>query len=226
MATRILVVEDDTDVRITLRLLLEDEGYDVIEAADGETAMARLASDHPALVLLDLKLPNMSGFEVCRAMRQAGDIPIIVVTAQVDSYDVVAGLEAGADDYVTKPYVGKELAARIRAALRRVQGLTAGIDRHVHDDLEVRVSEGVVMLRDQPVHLTKTEFLLLATLLDSRGRILSREQLGSLVWGYEYLGDTRLVDVHIRRLRTKIEDDPSNPVHVLTVRGLGYKFSP
>jgi DNA-binding response OmpR family regulator len=226
MATRILVVEDDTDVRVTLRLLLEDEGYDVIEAADGEQALTRLDAEHPALVLLDLKLPGMSGFDVCRTMRKTGDVPIIVVTAQVDSYDVVAGLEAGADDYVTKPYVAKELAARIRAALRRSHPVAAGVDRHVHGDLEVRVAEGIVLRGSEPVHLTKTEFLLLATLLDARGRILSREQLGSLVWGYDYLGDTRLVDVHIRRLRTKIEDDPSFPQHVLTMRGLGYKFAP
>jgi DNA-binding response OmpR family regulator len=158
-------------------------------------------------------------------LRQHGDIPIIIVTAQVDSFDVVAGLEAGADDYVTKPFVPKELAARIRAQLRRWQG-TLGVDSHefVVGDLTIRPDEGVVLKGAEEVHLTRTEFKLLCDFAANPGRVFSREALLERVWGYDYLGDGRLVDAHIRRLRTKVEDDPGSPRHIVTVRGLGYKL--
>jgi len=227
VATRLLIVEDDDDVRLTLRLLLEDEGYDVSEAADGDEGLARFASDKPALVILDLKLPGKSGFDVCRALRQQSDVPIIMVTAQVDSFDVVAGLEAGADDYVTKPFVPKELAARIRAQLRRWQGSLSGDSNEFHvGDLVIRPDEGVVLKGDEEVHLTRTEFKLLCDFAANPGRVFSREVLLERVWGYDYLGDGRLVDAHIRRLRTKVEDDPGSPRHIVTVRGLGYKLVP
>ena len=207
-----------------LRLMLEDEGFVVVEAADGERGLAALAVDEPDLVLVDLRLPGMHGLEVCRRIRQTSDVPIIIVTAQVDSHDVVAGLEAGADDYVTKPFVGKELAARIRAALRRAMPVHPAGNVHVFDDVEVRPREGLVRRGGETVHLTKTEFRLLCEFTENAGLVLSREQLLENVWGYDYLGDGRLVDAHVRRLRTKIEDDPANPRWLCTVRGLGYRL--
>ena len=227
MATRILLVEDDPDVRLALRLLLEDEGYDVLEAVDGEQGLLRASTNAPDVVLVDLKLPGMHGFEVVRQLRRTSAVPILIVTAQVDSHDVVAGLEAGADDYVTNPFVPHELTARIRALLRRTHG-TVGAgeqDRLEVGDLELRPREGVVRKNGVEVHLTKTEFRLLCDLAEHRGQVLSRDVLLERVWGYEYVGDTRLVDAHIRRLRTKIEDDPAEPVLLLTVRGLGYRLA-
>ena len=171
MATRILVVEDDPHVRATLRLLLEDEQYEVIEAADGESGLARFDAGLIDVALVDLKLPGQSGFEVCRAICSVSDLPIVIVTAQVDSYDVVAGLEAGADDYVTKPFVPKVLTARIRALLRRAHGAIGEVtDSMRFGDLEVTPGEGVVTKAGQAVHLTKTEFLLLCDLASIRRR--------------------------------------------------------
>lgn len=223
MATRILVVEDDSDVREMLRALLEDEGYDVLEAVDGDAALTLAAAVRPDLVLLDLRLPGRHGFDVCRALRADHAMPIIIVTAQVDSHDVVAGLEAGADDYVTKPFVGKELTARIRANLRRRSGETRTTVR-TSGNLEIRPEQGVVTRDGEPIPLTKTEFLLLCEFAEHQGAVLSREQLLERVWGYDYLGDGRLVDAHIRRLRAKIEDDPAQPTRLVTVRGLGYRL--
>jgi DNA-binding response OmpR family regulator len=224
MSSRILIVEDDERIRASTRLALEDEGYDVEEAATGETALGQF-SDQPAdVVLIDLMLPGMDGFECCRSLRRQSAVPVIMVTARTDTHDVVAGLEAGADDYVTKPFVIKELAARIRALLRRARSLgepsTFGFG-----DIEVRPEEGTVTRAGEEVHCTRTEFRLLCELAGNRGKVLSREQLLDRVWGYDYFGDGRLVDVHIRRLRTKIESDPANPRHVLTVRGMGYKLA-
>jgi DNA-binding response OmpR family regulator len=178
-------------------------------------------------VLLDVMLPDLDGFEVCRRLRARSDVPIIMVTARADSYDVVAGLEAGADDYVAKPFEPKELTARIRALLRRVQGFggDAGVI-NLGERLEVLREEGVVRIYGEEVHLTRTEFRLLCELAASPGRVFSREVLLESVWGYDYIGDTKLVDVHVYRLRTKIEADPSKPQHLLTVRGLGYKVQP
>jgi DNA-binding response OmpR family regulator len=224
MATRVMVIEDDPDVRLTLRLLLEDEGYEILEAADGEQGLARMASQLPDLVMVDLKLPGMHGYEVCRQVRRTSEVPIIIVTAQVDSHDIVAGLEAGADDYVTKPLVPHELTAGIRALLRRTHGVTPDRERLSLGPVELRPREGVVLKSGEDVHLTKTEFRLLCDLADHLGQVMSRDVLLERVWGYEYVGDTRLVDAHIRRLRTKIEDDPAEPTLILTVRGLGYRL--
>jgi DNA-binding response OmpR family regulator len=222
----LLFIEDDDHIRLALSMALEDEGYQVTQAANGSAGLAAFGERNFDLVLLDLRLPDLSGFEVCRALRAKSIAPIIVVTAQTDTHDLVAGLEAGADDYVTKPVVAKELAARIRAHLRRV---------HLHEqpsanqairfgDIELRRVQGIVLKKGREISLTKTEFRLLSEFADHIGSVLSRDQLLERVWGYEYLGDSRLVDAHVRRLRVKIEEQPDEPTHILTVRGLGYRL--
>jgi len=221
---RILLVEDDERIRASLRLALEDEGYEVDEASSGEVALLRFTDQPADVVLIDLMLPGMDGFECCRQLRRTSAVPVVMVTARTDTHDVVAGLEAGADDYVTKPFVAKELSARIRALLRRARTAEDPAVL-VFGDIEVRPDEGTVLRAGEPVHCTRTEFRLLCELATNSGKVLSREQLLDRVWGYDYFGDGRLVDVHIRRLRTKIEPDPANPRHVLTVRGMGYKLA-
>lgn len=221
----VLLVEDDPRVRRVLRLALEDEGYRVTEASDGEQGVDGVAHDAPDVVLLDLMLPDRDGFSVCRSIRQGSDVPVIIVTARTDSHDVVAGLEAGADDYVTKPLVAKELSARIRALLRRVEPSAHQHHRVVWSgDLRVGVDDGVVSRAGTPVSLSRTEFRLLAELAVMEGSVCSREHLLDRVWGYGYFGDSRIVDVHVRRLRTRVEPDPANPRHVVTARGLGYRL--
>lgn len=226
MSRTLLLVEDEPRVRRALRLALEDEGYQIVEAGTGDAGLAALRANPIDVVLLDVMLPDTDGFSVCRDLRRTSDVPVIMVTARTDSHDVVAGLEAGADDYVTKPLVGKELSARIRALLRRAAPASARSNRFDYGDLVVAVDEGVVTLGGEPVTLTRTEFRLLADLALARGALRSREQLLENVWGYGYFGDSRLVDVHIRRLRTKVEHDPANPRHVVTARGLGYRLVP
>jgi len=230
MAHRVLLVEDDERIRASMRLSLEDEGYEVEEAGTGEEAIElqtqALVSNPFDLLVVDIMLPGMDGFECCRELRKASAVPIIMVTARTDTHDVVAGLEAGADDYVTKPFEPKELAARIRALLRRARSGEPALLQLDLGDLEILPEAGVVRRHGEEVHLTRTEFLLLCELASNAGKVLSREQLLERVWSYDYFGDGRLVDVHVRRLRTKIESDPSEPRHVLTVRGLGYKLAP
>ena len=223
VATRILAIEDDADLRALLRMILEDEDFDVLEASDGTSGLA-LADESIDLVLLDIKLPDIGGFEVCRQLRARSGVPIVMVTAQIDSYDMVAGLSAGADDYVTKPFIPKVLVARIRALLRRVQGNTGEDGRMSCGDLEISPREGFAARAGVHLQLTKTEFRLLCDLAEHPGWVLSRELLLQRVWGYDYAGDGRLVDSHIRRLRTKVEIDPANPTRIITIRGLGYKF--
>jgi DNA-binding response OmpR family regulator len=226
VGTRILTVEDDERIRTAVKLALEDEGWIVDEADNGEDALELFARNPTDVVLIDIMLPGIDGFEVCRSIRRTSDVPIVMVTARADTHDVVAGLEAGADDYLTKPFAPKELSARIRALLRRIRS-TDPTSAHIQlGDLEVIPDEGVVTRAGEEVHLTKTEFRLLVELASSPGRVFSREVLLERVWGYGYFGDGRLVDVHIRRLRTKVEADPANPRHVVTVRGLGYKLQP
>ena len=222
---RLLFIEDDDQIRLALRLALEDEGYVVDEAGDGRSGLAAFDRDEPDLVIVDLRLPDIQGFDVCRTIRAKSIVPIMIVTAQTDTYDLVAGLEAGADDYVTKPVVPKELAARIRALLRRVQLHEPNPAKAtVFGDLELRREQGTALKRGEEVPLTKTEFLLLCEFADHAGMVLSRDQLLERVWGYDYLGDSRLVDAHIRRLRVKIEDHPDEPKLIVTVRGIGYRL--
>ena len=224
MAPHILIVEDDERIRSATRLALEDEGYTVTESSSGEEAFTSFPAADPDIVLIDVMLPGVDGFEVCRTLRRTSDVPVIMVTARGDTHDVVAGLEAGADDYVTKPFVAKELAARIRALLRRARVADQSPAVLRFGGLEITPEAGVVRREGEAVHLTKTEFRLLCELAANRGRVLSREQLLDRVWGYGYFGDGRLVDVHVRRLRAKIEPDAADPTHVVTVRGLGYKL--
>jgi len=224
MGTRILTVEDDERIRTAVRMALEEEGWDVEETASGEAALDAFNRMPADVVLIDIMLPGIDGFEVCRSIRRLGDVPIVMVTARSDSHDVVAGLEAGADDYLRKPFDPKELSARIRALLRRARPDEARPSLILVDQLEILPDEGVVRQNGTEVHLTRTEFRLLVELASSSGRVLSREDLLERVWGYDYFGDGRLVDVHVRRLRTKIEPDAANPRYVVTVRGMGYKL--
>jgi DNA-binding response OmpR family regulator len=223
----LLFIEDDDGIRLALRLALEDEGYTVHEAVNGAEGLAALQEHEVDLVLLDLRLPDMSGFDVCRSIRAESITPIIIITAQTDTYDMVAGLEAGADDYVTKPVVPKELAARIRALLRRVHLHEASVAAPASakfGDVELRREQGIVLKGGVEVNLTKTEYRLFCEFADHAGAVLSRDQLLERVWGYEYLGDSRLVDAHVRRLRLKIEDHPDDPKLIVTARGIGYRL--
>jgi DNA-binding response OmpR family regulator len=224
VGTRILAVEDDERIRSAVKLALEDEGWAVDEAESGEQAIEVFQRSTPDVVLIDIMLPGIDGFELCRTLRRTSDVPVVMVTARNDTHDVVAGLEAGADDYLTKPFAPKELSARIRALLRRARPSAHGHARLSFGDLELIPDEGKVLREGEEVHLTKTEFRLLCELAESPGKVLSREALLDKVWGYDYFGDGRLVDVHVRRLRTKVEADPANPRHVVTVRGLGYRL--
>ena len=224
--TRVLVVEDEESFSDALSYLLRREGYDVAVAASGPEAIALFERSGADLVLLDLMLPGLSGTEVCRAIRQRSVVPIIIVTARDAEVDKVVGLELGADDYVTKPFSSRELVARIRAVLRR------GVDS---DDLISSVVEAGPVRMDVERHtvtvdgtavtLPLKEFDLLELLLRNTDRVLTRSQLIDRVWGSDYVGDTKTLDVHVKRLRAKIEADPANPKHLVTVRGLGYKFS-
>ncbi|NMH94959.1 response regulator transcription factor [Pseudonocardia bannensis] len=225
MQTTVLLVEDDVRIRQALGLALSDEDFRIIEAGSGEAALRLLEGAAVDVVLLDLMLPGVDGLAVCRTLRSRGDLPIIIITARSDSADVIDGLEAGADDYVTKPLVARELAARIRALLRRRRPAVdeSGSTRLHVGEVEILPQEGVVRRAGAEVHLTRTEFRLLVELASAGGRVVSREDLLHRVWGYDYFGDTRLLDVHIRRLRRKIEGNPDEPALVLTVRGVGYK---
>jgi len=224
MSTRILTVEDDERIRTSVRLALEDEGWIVDEADSGERAVELFQAAPADVVLIDIMLPGIDGFELCRTLRRTSDVPIVMVTARNDTHDVVAGLEAGADDYLTKPFAPKELSARIRALLRRMRPAMPQHARLTFGDLEIIPDEGKVTIAGKEVALTKTEFRLLCVLAGNPGGVFSREDLLDKVWGYDYFGDGRLVDVHVRRLRTKVETDPAEPRHVVTVRGLGYRL--
>ena len=223
MSVRILTVEDDERIRTAVSLALQEEGWEVEETSNGEDALAAFSRQPSDVVLIDIMLPGIDGFEVCRKIRRLGDVPIVMVTARSDSHDVVAGLEAGADDYLKKPFDPKELSARVRALLRRSKSIGTP-SNFSFDKLEIIADEGLVRISGKEVHLTRTEFKLLIELANNSGKVLSREDLLERVWGYDYFGDSRLVDVHVRRLRTKVEIDPANPRYVVTVRGMGYKL--
>ena len=220
----VLVVEDDDGIRLSLVLALEDEGYETAGVPTAEHALERQRDSPADTVLVDLTLPGMDGYDLIRELRRAGDVPIVVVSARDDTHDIVAALEAGADDYLVKPVAVKELAARLRALRRRGRGPVAGAPAVVRvGALELRPLAGEVLLDGRLVPLTRTEFRLLCELAEQLGQVLSRQQLLSRVWEYDF-GDERLVDVHVGRLRRKIERDPADPQHLVTVRGLGYKL--
>ncbi|HEX3004899.1 MAG TPA: response regulator transcription factor [Angustibacter sp.] len=234
MPTRLLVLEDDDGIRNSLALSLEDEGYDVVQHADAESALATVEREPVDLMLVDLMLGGMDGFTFIRRARPSTDAPIIVLSARNDTHDIVSALEAGADDYVTKPYVVREVLARLKALLRRPAVAAGTTDAPPADGTVVLdASDGPLLLSPdagtvrrgaETIHLTVTEFRLLCELADPPGRVLSRTTLLERVWDRGFFGDERIVDVHIRRLRTKIERDPGQPQLVVTVRGLGYRL--
>ncbi len=220
----VFVIDDDERIRSSLKLFLEDDGFNVKTFESGEEVVGFLEKSVPDIFILDLMLPKMTGFECAKLIRKHSDSPIIMVSARSDTHDIVAGLEAGADDYITKPFAPKELSARMRAHLRRAKPTNGKNDELVFETLKIKVSEGTVHLNGEEVYLTKTEFKILTLLAENKNKIVNREELLEKIWGYDWFGDARLVDTHIRRLRTKIEQDTSNPKYIQTVRGLGYKF--
>jgi two-component system response regulator RegX3 len=224
---RILVVEDEESLADSVRYNLEREGFGVSVATDGRRALERFRSERPSLVILDLMLPEMSGLDVCRSIRAESDVPIIMVTAKDSEADKVTGLELGADDYVTKPFSMRELVSRVRANLRRVRpaaALEPAEEVLSGGPVRMDVARHEVTVRGAAVALPPKEFELLEAFLRRKGRLLTRDFLIEEVWGADYFGDTRTLDVHVKRLRRKVETDPHRPDHLHTVRGLGYKF--
>ena len=223
--TKVLVVEDEQSLREPLVYLLQKEGYDVIEAEDGLKALATFNEQGADIILLDLMLPGMSGNEVCRNIRTTSQVPIIMLTAKDSEIDKVVGLEIGADDYVTKPYSTRELLARMKAILRRnVEPAAPVSGLLVAGPVQMDVERHIVTVHGNKVSMPLKEFELLELLLENVNRVLTRGQIIDRVWGSNYYGDTKTLDVHVKRIRSKIEDDPARPVHLMTVRGLGYKF--
>ena len=232
METSILVVEDDGTLRELLKYNLQKEGYSVLTAKDGGEALDLFNRNKPQLVILDIMLPVMSGTEVCRVIRAKSSTPIIMLTAKTEEIDRVVGLELGADDYVTKPFSMRELVARIKAVLRRTEAGKSPVaaPAEMHEvlkagDISIDLIGHFVLNRGKEVELNPKEFELLALLLQNRGQVFSREQILRKVWGYDYIGNDRTVDVHMRWIRRKLEADPENPRYLVTVRGYGYKFA-
>jgi len=223
--TRVLVIEDEQNLREPLVYLLQKEGYDVIEAEDGRSAIDIFFSLGADLVLLDLMLPGVNGNEVCRAIRAESQVPIIMVTAKDSEIDKVVGLEIGADDYVTKPYSSRELLARMKAVLRRgTETATVSSSLIKAGPVEMDLERHTVTVNGARIQMPLKEFELLELLMENVNRVLTRGQIIDRVWGSNYFGDTKTLDVHVKRIRSKIEEDPARPVHLTTVRGLGYKF--
>ena len=223
--SKVLVVEDEVNMREALVFLLRSEGYEVIEAEDGEEALKVFQAEGADLVLLDLMLPKLSGKDVCRELRTTSDVPVIMLTAKDTEIDKVIGFEIGADDYVTKPYSKNELLARMKAVLRR-NGGPREAENGILEAGPVRmdIERHIVFFNGEKVAMPLKEFELLELLLENRNRVLTRGQIIDRVWGANYFGDTKTLDVHVKRLRSKIEEDPARPAHLLTVRGLGYKY--
>ncbi|MDD7464910.1 MAG: MtrAB system response regulator MtrA [Actinomycetaceae bacterium] len=220
MSQKILVVDDDPGISEMVAILLESEGYAAITVANGLQVLPIFHAERPDLVLLDVMLPGMDGVSVCRQLRSESDVPIIMMSAKTDSVDVIAGLEAGADDYVTKPFENSVLIARVKARLRRQESEPEKL--HI-GDLTIDLAAHEVLRGEQKLHLTPLEFELLSVLARKPHQVFSREELLEVVWGYRHAADTRLVNVHIQRLRSKVEHDPERPEIVLTVRGVGYR---
>ncbi len=219
---KILVVDDEPTLVAALRYNLEREGYRVVDCGDGEAALALARSERPDLVVLDIMLPGLDGLEVCRRLRRESSVPILMLTAKGEEADRVVGLELGADDYVTKPFSMRELVARVRALLRRAEAAPG--DVLVSGDLRLDLRRREATRKGQVLPLKPKELDLLAFLMRHRGRAFSREEILAQVWGYDFAGDTRTVDVHVHWLREKIEDEPSKPTRLITLRGLGYRF--
>jgi DNA-binding response OmpR family regulator len=225
MAT-VLVVDDEPIVREVVVRYLRREGYETLEAGDGLDAQELLRSHEPSLVVLDLMLPGMDGLQLCQWIRSRSELPVIMLTARAEEADRIVGLELGADDYLTKPFSPRELAARVRTVLRRARQASGSSERIVHGDLDLDAGAREVMKKGRPLRLTAKEFDLLWFFASHPRRVFSRDQLMDRVWGYEPAFDTGTVTVHVRRLREKIEDDPSKPRHLETVWGVGYRFCP
>lgn len=233
MSHKVLVVEDEPTLVETLEYNLARQGYQVCTAMDGRVALEMARQERPDLVVLDVMLPGLDGFEVCRILRQEMNMPILMLTARTDEIDKVVGLEVGADDYLTKPFSMRELLARVKALLRRVRltreemagvGGAAPEDILSFDNLTISLTRREVVLDGETLHLTPKEYELLAFLARHRGQVLTRDSLLEQVWGWDFTGSTRTVDVHVRWLREKLEADPSNPTRIVTVRSVGYRF--
>jgi two-component system response regulator RegX3 len=224
--TKILLIEDEDSIGTALEYQLGREGYEISWVRDGDVGLETFRSAGADLVLLDLMLPGMGGEDVCRAIRHESSVPVIMLTAKDSEIDKVVGLELGADDYVTKPFSTRELLARIRAVLRRGGAEPATEDVFEGGDIRLDAARVEVTVRGEPVHLPRKEFDLLMLLMENAGRVVTRDSIIDQIWGPDYVGDTRTLDVHIKRLRAKTEPDPRKPAHLLTVRGLGYKFVP
>jgi DNA-binding response OmpR family regulator len=233
MPEKILVVDDEPALLETLAYNLRNQGYEVITAIDGPAALQAARQQFPELVILDIMLPGMDGFEVCRILRQEMTTPVLMLTARDDEIDRVVGLEVGADDYLTKPFSMRELLARVKAMLRRIrlirqemdtEGASAGHQIVKFGDLSIDLDRHEITLEGKPLALKPKEYELLVFFTQHRGHVLSREHILEKVWGWEYIGDSRTVDVHIRWLREKIEPDPASPIRIVTIRGVGYRF--
>jgi two-component system response regulator RegX3 len=222
--TRVLVVEDEESYRDALAYMLRKEGFDVVEAADGTEGLAAYDKGGADIVLLDLMMPGVPGTEVCRQLRQRGPVPVIMVTARDTEIDKVVGLELGADDYVTKPFSQRELVARIRAVLRRGQDVELLPDVVEAHGVRMDIERHEVSVDGRTVRLALKEFELLEMLLRNAGRVMTRGQLIDRIWGADYVGDTKTLDVHVKRLRAKVEEHPAAPTRIVTIRGLGYKY--
>ncbi|PTX63223.1 two-component system alkaline phosphatase synthesis response regulator PhoP [Melghirimyces profundicolus] len=230
MDKKVLVVDDETSIVKLVQFNLEKEGYQVEVATDGEMALEKVKNENPDLLVLDLMLPKMDGLEVCKQVRRENrHLPILMLTAKTEEFDKVLGLELGADDYMTKPFSPRELVARVKAIFRRMEAVREGEaprekKKLIVGDLEIDTEGYEVLRKGTQVDLTPKEFELLIYLANHRGKVLSRDQLLNAVWDYDYIGDTRIVDVHVSHLREKVEEDSRNPVYIKTVRGIGYKF--